>query len=68
MVADDCKLYVSTYAPMVFALLDTYLVGDVLCVEIGVCPPPPVFAQLAHDLGKAAEKALGVRVLGRGPA
>lgn len=31
--------YVDVYAPLVFSLLEEYLVPDTLCAQIGMCPP-----------------------------
>ncbi|PNW87014.1 hypothetical protein CHLRE_02g105200v5 [Chlamydomonas reinhardtii] len=36
-----CKSYVAMYAPLVFTLLEQYLVPDTLCAQTGMCPPPP---------------------------
>ncbi|KXZ44347.1 hypothetical protein GPECTOR_69g440 [Gonium pectorale] len=39
--AQPCKTYVAVYAPLVFSLLEQYLVPDQLCAQTGMCPPPP---------------------------
>lgn len=68
--ADACKIYVDEYAPLVFSLLNQYLVPDQLCMEIGVCPPPSLFKQvrsgsLLKNLGSVIDKHIG-QALGRG--
>ncbi|KAG2484608.1 hypothetical protein HYH03_016562 [Edaphochlamys debaryana] len=40
-MADPCKAYVDMYAPLVFTLLQQYLVPDTICAQTGMCPPPP---------------------------
>ncbi|GFR40064.1 hypothetical protein Agub_g604 [Astrephomene gubernaculifera] len=42
--AEPCKLYVTMYAPLVFQLLEQYLVPDAVCAQTGMCPPPPAAA------------------------
>ncbi|GLI59307.1 hypothetical protein VaNZ11_001161 [Volvox africanus] len=39
--ADMCKAYVDMYSPLVFTVLEQYLVPETVCAETGLCPPPP---------------------------
>ncbi|GIL71502.1 hypothetical protein Vretimale_2616 [Volvox reticuliferus] len=38
--SEMCKAYVDMYSPLVFTLLEEYLVPETVCAETGLCPPP----------------------------
>jgi hypothetical protein len=71
---DTCVLYVDTYAPVVFSLMEQYLAApDAVCTQIGVCAPSLASALMgqlqayarAATHSKGAAAATTPLVLGR---
>lgn len=59
------QVYVEQYAVLVFSLAEQYLVPDTLCVQLGMCPPPPGYAATSSILQVLSKSVLGMLGLDR---
>eukprot|EP01023_Acetabularia_acetabulum_P009382 TRINITY_DN141_c0_g1_i4.p1 TRINITY_DN141_c0_g1~~TRINITY_DN141_c0_g1_i4.p1 ORF type:complete len:216 (-),score=35.89 TRINITY_DN141_c0_g1_i4:101-748(-) len=42
----ECSTLVAQYADQIFSILEQYVMGPVLCPQLGFCPSPPSFQEM----------------------